>query len=153
VWFLHPSRKGRRAYVRAYGLRRDAASVIFNLPSYRVVDAVDLPLGGCWVKVVPVGRSAGGSDSWGGLESSDSLIGARCPTNTGVSLNAKWSAKQGERHEIRRTIKQSSHWRTSGSTLMDISASIRLRLESTRDKLLLEASTSFLECAIQKPEE
>jgi transposase len=36
------------------GLRRDAASVIFNLPGYRVVDAVDLPLGGRRVKVVPV---------------------------------------------------------------------------------------------------
>ena len=28
------------------GLRRDAASVIFNLPGYHVIDAVDLPLGG-----------------------------------------------------------------------------------------------------------
>ena len=36
------------------GSRRDAASVIFNLPGYRVVDAVDLPLGGRRVKVVPV---------------------------------------------------------------------------------------------------
>ena len=26
--------------------RRDAASVIFNLPDYHVIDAVDLPLGG-----------------------------------------------------------------------------------------------------------
>ena len=32
------------------GLRRDAAGVIFNLPGYRVVDAVDLPLGGRRVK-------------------------------------------------------------------------------------------------------
>ena len=28
------------------GLQRDAASVIFNLPGYQVIDAVDLPLGG-----------------------------------------------------------------------------------------------------------
>lgn len=28
------------------GLRRDAASVIFNLPDYHVTDAIDLPLGG-----------------------------------------------------------------------------------------------------------
>ena len=27
-------------------LQRDAASVIFNLPDYHVIDAVDLPLGG-----------------------------------------------------------------------------------------------------------
>ena len=27
-------------------LQRDAASVIFNLPDYRVIDAIDLPLGG-----------------------------------------------------------------------------------------------------------
>jgi transposase len=36
------------------GSRRDAASVIFNLPGYRVVEAVDLPLGGRRVKVQPV---------------------------------------------------------------------------------------------------
>jgi transposase len=36
------------------GSRRDAASVIFNLPGYRVVDAVDLRLGGRRVKVEPV---------------------------------------------------------------------------------------------------
>jgi transposase len=34
--------------------RRDAASVIFNLPGYRVIDAVDLPLGGRRVKIQPV---------------------------------------------------------------------------------------------------
>ena len=28
------------------GSRRDAASVIFNLPDYHVIDAIDLPLGG-----------------------------------------------------------------------------------------------------------
>ena len=28
------------------GVRRDAASTLFNLPDYRVVDAVDLPGGG-----------------------------------------------------------------------------------------------------------
>lgn len=36
------------------GLQRDAASVIFNLPGYRVVDAVDLPMGGRRVKMQPV---------------------------------------------------------------------------------------------------
>ena len=36
------------------GSRRDAASVIFNLPGYRVVEAVDLPLRGRRVKVQPV---------------------------------------------------------------------------------------------------
>ena len=36
------------------GSRRDAASVIFNLPGYRVVEAVDLPLGGRRVKIQPV---------------------------------------------------------------------------------------------------
>ncbi len=36
------------------GSRRDAASVIFNLPGYRVIDAVDLPLGGRRVRVQPV---------------------------------------------------------------------------------------------------
>ena len=36
------------------GSRREAASVIFNLPGYRVVDAVDLPLGGRRVMVQPV---------------------------------------------------------------------------------------------------
>ena len=41
------------------GLRRDAASVIFNLPGYRVVDAVDLPLGGRRVRVRPVDLADG----------------------------------------------------------------------------------------------
>jgi len=41
------------------GLRRDAASVIFNLPAYRVVDAVDLPLGGRRVRVQPVDLADG----------------------------------------------------------------------------------------------
>jgi hypothetical protein len=41
------------------GLRRDAASVIFNLPGYRVVDAVDLPLGGRGVRVQPVDLADG----------------------------------------------------------------------------------------------
>jgi transposase len=36
------------------GSPRDAASVIFNLPGYRVIDAVDLPLGGRRVKIQPV---------------------------------------------------------------------------------------------------
>jgi hypothetical protein len=44
------------------GLRRDAASVIFNLPGYRVIDAVDLPLGGRRVKVQPVDLDAGCPD-------------------------------------------------------------------------------------------
>jgi transposase len=41
------------------GSRRDAASVIFNLPGYRVIDAVDLPLGGRRVKVEPVDPESG----------------------------------------------------------------------------------------------
>jgi transposase len=41
------------------GSQRDAASVIFNLPGYRVVDAVDLPLGGRRVKVQPVDLADG----------------------------------------------------------------------------------------------
>jgi len=41
------------------GSQRDAASVIFNLPGYRVVDAVDLPLGGRRVKVQPVEQGDG----------------------------------------------------------------------------------------------
>lgn len=34
------------------GSQRDAASTIFNLPNYRVIDALDLPDGGRWVVVV-----------------------------------------------------------------------------------------------------
>ena len=41
------------------GWQRDAASVIFNLPGYWVVDAVDLPLGGRRVKVQPVDLEGG----------------------------------------------------------------------------------------------
>ena len=41
------------------GSRRDAASVIFNLPGYRVVDAVDLPLGGRRVRIQPVDLADG----------------------------------------------------------------------------------------------
>jgi transposase len=41
------------------GSRRDAASVIFNLPGYRVVDAVALPLGGRRVRVQPVDLADG----------------------------------------------------------------------------------------------
>jgi Helix-turn-helix domain of transposase family ISL3/zinc-finger of transposase IS204/IS1001/IS1096/IS1165 len=41
------------------GSRRDAASVIFNLPGYRVIDAVDLPLGSRRVKVQPVDLADG----------------------------------------------------------------------------------------------
>src|SRR5215213_10307356 len=41
------------------GSRRDAASVIFNLPGYRVIEAVDLPLGGRRVKVQPVDLDQG----------------------------------------------------------------------------------------------
>jgi transposase len=44
------------------GSQRDAASVIFNLPGYRVIDAVDLPLGGRRIKVVPVDWEAGCPD-------------------------------------------------------------------------------------------
>lgn len=41
------------------GSLRDAASVIFNLPGYRVLDAVDLPLGGRRVKVQSVDLEQG----------------------------------------------------------------------------------------------
>jgi transposase len=41
------------------GSRRDAASVIFNLPGYWVIEAVDLPLGGRRVKVKPVDLDSG----------------------------------------------------------------------------------------------
>jgi transposase len=41
------------------GSQRDAASVIFNLPGYRVIEAVDLPLGGRRVKVQPVDLDQG----------------------------------------------------------------------------------------------
>ena len=41
------------------GSRRDAASVIFNLPGYGVIDAVDLPLGGRRIKVLPVDLESG----------------------------------------------------------------------------------------------
>jgi transposase len=41
------------------GSRRDAASVIFNLPGYRVIEAVDLSLGGRRVKVQPVDLDQG----------------------------------------------------------------------------------------------
>jgi transposase len=44
------------------GSRRDAASVIFNLPGYRVIEAVDLPLGGRRVKVQPVDLDQGCPD-------------------------------------------------------------------------------------------
>ncbi len=46
--------QGPRAVFEPTSSWRGAASVIFNLPGYRVVDAVDLPLGGRRVKVVPV---------------------------------------------------------------------------------------------------
>jgi transposase len=41
------------------GSRRDAASVIFNLPGYRVIDAVDVPSAGRRVKVEPVDPESG----------------------------------------------------------------------------------------------
>ena len=41
------------------GSLRDAASVLFNLPDYRVVAAVDVPGGGRQVVVEPVGDEAG----------------------------------------------------------------------------------------------
>jgi hypothetical protein len=41
------------------GSRRDAAGVIFNLPGYWVIEAVDLPLGGRRVKVQPVDLDSG----------------------------------------------------------------------------------------------
>jgi hypothetical protein len=42
----HPTGQGPRAVTERTCLQRDAASVIFNLPNYHVIDAVDLPLGG-----------------------------------------------------------------------------------------------------------
>ena len=51
--------EGPRAVFEPTGSRRDAASVIFNLPGYRVVDAVALPLGGRRVKVQPVDLEEG----------------------------------------------------------------------------------------------
>ena len=44
------------------GSRRDAASVIFNLPGYRVIEAVDLPLGGRGIKLQPVDLDGGCPD-------------------------------------------------------------------------------------------
>jgi transposase IS204/IS1001/IS1096/IS1165 family protein len=44
------------------GLRRDAASVIFNLPGYQVIDAVELPLGGRRIKIQPVDLADGCPD-------------------------------------------------------------------------------------------
>ncbi len=44
------------------GRQRDAASVIFNLSGYRVIGAVDLPLGGRRVKVQPIDRDGGCPD-------------------------------------------------------------------------------------------
>jgi len=44
------------------GSQRDVASVIFNLPGYRVIDAVDLPLGGRRVKVQPIEQHNGCPD-------------------------------------------------------------------------------------------
>ena len=41
------------------GSQRDAASVIFNLPGYQVIDAIDLPLGGRRVKVQPADLESG----------------------------------------------------------------------------------------------
>jgi len=42
----HPPGQGPRAVTERTCLQCDAASVIFNLPDYHVIDAVDLPLGG-----------------------------------------------------------------------------------------------------------
>ena len=48
------------------GSQRDAASVIFNLPRYRVIDAVDLALGGRRVQVEPTGlETAAPTAGWG----------------------------------------------------------------------------------------
>ena len=54
------------------GSPRDAASVIFNLPGYRVVEAIDLPLGGRRVKVQPIDL-AEGCGVWGGVVSGTRL--------------------------------------------------------------------------------
>jgi transposase len=49
--------------------------VIFNLPGYRVIDAVDLPLGSRRVKVEPVDL-ADGCPVWGGVGPGARLGGA-----------------------------------------------------------------------------
>ena len=62
--FMHPSRKDHEL-VRAAGSQRDAASVIFNLPGYRVVDAVDL----VWAVAGQgrAGRGGGWLPAWGSV--------------------------------------------------------------------------------------
>ena len=71
--------KGPRAVFEPTGSRRDAASVIFNLPGYRVIDAVDLPLGGRRVKVQPVDRGRRLPRVWGGVVAGARLGGAAGP--------------------------------------------------------------------------
>src|SRR5689334_2861873 len=69
--------EGPRAVFEPTGSRRDAASVIFNLPGYRVVDAVDLPMGGRRIKVQPV------------------VLGDGCPACGVVSYRVHaWSAQR-----------------------------------------------------------
>jgi transposase len=51
--------EGPRAVFEPTGLQRDAASVIFNLPGYRVINAVDLPSGGRRVKLEPADPESG----------------------------------------------------------------------------------------------
>ena len=50
--------------IQPMGSRRDAASVIFNLPGYRVIDAVDLSAGGRRVKIQPVDLADGCPGVW-----------------------------------------------------------------------------------------
>lgn len=59
VCLVHPSRKSHELCPSLRACGGDAASVIFNLPGYRVVDAVDLPLGGRRVRVQPVDLADG----------------------------------------------------------------------------------------------
>ena len=42
----HPPSRGPRAAFEPRGLRRDAASTVFNLTDYRVIAALDLPHAG-----------------------------------------------------------------------------------------------------------
>lgn len=59
---MHPHRGRATSLFEPTGSQRDPASVIFNLPDHRVVDAVDLPLGGRRVKAQRVDLEAGCPD-------------------------------------------------------------------------------------------
>jgi hypothetical protein len=60
----HPRERGPRAVNDPAGSRPDAASTIFNLPAYRVIDAVDLPEGGRRATVARPIRPGTPSAAW-----------------------------------------------------------------------------------------